>query len=561
MLELNKFLINNFKIFKGEHWFSFKDLNVFTGPNNTGKSSFIKAMQLFTEGFKNSDFPLLDLIGGVENLGEFNQVVNNKSNEKKFGFGFSVLIRNIKQSFKVVYSFQDGNHENPGTASFLSVEIIDAGGDVFLGLYDHYRYWGDEDQSPLKSPFTGSDWTSMINGKLNLSLLRKYAEAISLNYDISGILDYLEKSFGVNWWFEAFKEYDGYTNTIYNKTFNDLLQELARDDYSNLADYDTKETIHFTDSDNTDEITKYNLNIQGINYRDFLNEFISPIFNAIEDKLAIFRINKNNQIKFSDFLQGRLFPLNAETEFLYQVFKQQEDIFYKKFVYNCNKIFGFDTFTQISFIENSGFIIKLHEIINQKTEKTESSIFDILGTNFKVGKPIANLSNFGKGTINIITLILKTAAIIFDKKKNDRDAENQKKKHPTTSKVFKKFILIEEPEAFLHPDWQSKLADFFAYCIKKFNVQFFIETHSEYLIRRLQYLTAVKDEDKKIKPEDTIIFYFNNLDDKVEKGTEQVKEIKILEDGSLTDDFGPGFFDEATNLKFELLRLKNPQKN
>jgi hypothetical protein len=29
----------------------------------------------------------------------------------------------------------------------------------------------------------------------------------------------------------------------------------------------------------------------------------------------------------------------------------------------------------------------------------------------------------------------------------------------------------------------------------------------------------------------------------------------------LTDNFGPGFIDEGTNLKFELLRLNKNQKN
>jgi len=36
-----------------------------------------------------------------------------------------------------------------------------------------------------------------------------------------------------------------------------------------------------------------------------------------------------------------------------------------------------------------------------------------------------------------------------------------------------------------------------------------------------------------------------------------VKKIEILKDGSLSDDFGTGFFDEALNLEFELLKIKN----
>ncbi len=115
---------------------------------------------------------------------------------------------------------------------------------------------------------------------------------------------------------------------------------------------------------------------------------------------------------------------------------------------------------------------------------------------------------------------------------------------------------IEEPETNLHPKLQSLLADFFVEATKKYSINFIIETHSEYLIRKLQYLTAKK----KINPKDSIIYYFHHPEN-IPKGEEQVKEIKINEDGSLTDDFGPGFFDEATNIKFDLLKIKNTQNN
>ncbi|WP_374756318.1 DUF3696 domain-containing protein [Dyadobacter psychrotolerans] len=83
-------------------------------------------------------------------------------------------------------------------------------------------------------------------------------------------------------------------------------------------------------------------------------------------------------------------------------------------------------------------------------------------------------------------------------------------------------------------------------------MQFIVETHSEYLIRKLQYLTAKKQ----VKPSDSVIYYFHDPNN-VPKGEKQVKKIEILEDGSLSDDFGPGFFDEAANWELELIRLKN----
>ena len=119
-----------------------------------------------------------------------------------------------------------------------------------------------------------------------------------------------------------------------------------------------------------------------------------------------------------------------------------------------------------------------------------------------------------------------------------------------------KTFIIEEPESNLHPKLQSKFADFLIDAAYKFNIQFIIETHSEYLIRKLQYWTA----SKVLKPEDTVIYYFNDPA-KIRKDQNQVEVINILNDGSLSSDFGPGFFDEAISWKLELLKIKNAQHN
>lgn len=135
--------------------------------------------------------------------------------------------------------------------------------------------------------------------------------------------------------------------------------------------------------------------------------------------------------------------------------------------------------------------------------------------------------------------------------------------HPETGEALEdlipQVIHLEEPEANLHPAFQSKLADLMVYISKNFNTQFIIETHSEYLIRKLQYLTAKKE----IKPEHTVIYYFYPPDhpDVVCGREPQVKKININDDGSLTGEFGSGFFDEADNIALELFLLKKSQEN
>src|SRR5690606_32964673 len=115
--------------------------------------------------------------------------------------------------------------------------------------------------------------------------------------------------------------------------------------------------------------------------------------------------------------------------------------------------------------------------------------------------------------------------------------------------------VLEEPESNLHPSLQSKLADLFIDIISKNNVRLLIETHSEYLIRRLQYLVAIKEIDA-----DKIgINYFQMKLQGKRKRRIEFYEINIGKDGRLSREFGPGFFDEADNLSVELfLKNKNP---
>ena len=126
-------------------------------------------------------------------------------------------------------------------------------------------------------------------------------------------------------------------------------------------------------------------------------------------------------------------------------------------------------------------------------------------------------------------------------------------------------LLIEEPESNLHPALQAKLADFLVECSTKFNIQFVIETHSEYIIRRMQYLVANTYYGKnnilpQINSENVNIYYFN---DPTELGIESdyTFEINFKKDGGLTKSFGAGFFDVTDDIAYELFMLKNKNLN
>lgn len=107
---------------------------------------------------------------------------------------------------------------------------------------------------------------------------------------------------------------------------------------------------------------------------------------------------------------------------------------------------------------------------------------------------------------------------------------------------------IEEPEANLHPDLQARLADLMVKLTER-GTQVIVETHSEYLVRRLQYLVARGE-----CPSDRASVTYLNARDIDEKGSPDIRHITIDQDGQLSEPFGPGFFDQATNLMVDLFK-------
>lgn len=107
-------------------------------------------------------------------------------------------------------------------------------------------------------------------------------------------------------------------------------------------------------------------------------------------------------------------------------------------------------------------------------------------------------------------------------------------------------IAIEEPEIHLHPNFQAMLAEMFVEAHKQFGIDFIIETHSEYLIRKLQTLVLPSAKENQIGRNQISIIYINNADvNKREFGEPHIKSIEIRPNGFLDGNFGTGFFDQS----------------
>ena len=105
----------------------------------------------------------------------------------------------------------------------------------------------------------------------------------------------------------------------------------------------------------------------------------------------------------------------------------------------------------------------------------------------------------GYGITQLISILLQieTAIISAKEEKANKDSVDSLSAFDEYEKVKYHFeentIAIEEPEIHLHPNYQSKLAEMFVEAYQKYNIHFIIETHSEYLIRKLQTLVAKKN--------------------------------------------------------------------
>jgi len=305
----------------------------------------------------------------------------------------------------------------------------------------------------------------------------------------------------------------------------------------------------------------------------FKNNFLVQLF--VENKINI-RIPQNKKVNGNEIVK------NEDEASKISRFSMSE-FFFKEFVYKNildSLFYAFNSFSKCHFIDSfrnpagrlykmeNKFTDALKEIIAQKILDSDNKYSRFINEwlkemkigqgleirmesegqgiyvyikNEDIGKSIL-LVDVGYGVSQILPLLLKIVLIAY--------AEFEKwgfLKQKVRVKLF-----VEEPESHLHPALQSKLADMFVDAAKKFNIQFIIETHSEYLIRKLQYLTAKGD----IDPEFTQLYYFNNPD-KIPHGEEQVKKINIQEDGTLSDDFGTGFFDEADKIAISIWNMNN----
>lgn len=150
------------------------------------------------------------------------------------------------------------------------------------------------------------------------------------------------------------------------------------------------------------------------------------------------------------------------------------------------------------------------------------------------------LSDKGMGSIQAMLLLFRLACIIHKKEKNP---------------AYRPIVIIEEPELNLHPALQSRLTDLFLDVHTKYGIDFLVETHSEYMVRRTQVLVAEQGYATAVGDNPFAVIYFP-------KDLNQPPYALVhQEDGTFDKSFGSGFLDEAARHTMDLIRMRREKSS
>ena len=559
-----KFTINNFRIFDKLYTFELAPITILTGPNNSGKSSLVKALLMLKN---DKEIPLkINLPNKSLELPKVQELLNKVDELFDFTFSFS----NLHHNFQVILSLQRNlGSQSDSNLYFDSLTLISNDKIVFDIKNDEYY-----DGLIPNFIFDFSFWMGYLRNKLSAhNNVKEFFE--NKRNKIKKEIDYKKNK----------KKYE-----------NVLLFELElEDDF--LGEISLESKLKFNEIQNNliNDIHEVNDQLFDHFFIDFLiglkseEEFtnskkqISDLFEKrIETLLLYFQYELYNQIKIQ--IPGNY---NLKQTELYFHFKKLSLEFSEIISFELSKLTDIQVLpvskgNSSRYIQPDDFNLPFISKIVMKFYKSseDSKIFWFnkwinkwLGL-FELGKSLKiknienrdiytieivdfndesrNIKDLGFGVSQIVSLLLSpfNADFKLDEYTSEMEWELNvdKFEYYDEAPVF----YLEEPESNLHPNWQSLLMELITEINQKFGIRFIIETHSEYMIRKLQNLVS-----KKIIKKDEVKIYYFNSDKNVSKEEPKVKEMILREDGILATSFGPGFFDEAVKLTVELLKIEN----
>lgn len=510
MAHLHTIGLENFRLFRERTQFDFAPITILTGPNSSGKSSLMKAFQLLKENSTNQKYlDSLDSLSGDHGLGYFDDILNYNSKSNYFKIYFDLDCSKLLEEFKVkgitkstieLNYYVNREKENVSSSRLEEINILADSGSPFLSMIKGSNDY-DESTMFIKIDLDFLSKNLVLEGeeKLNNSSFLFFPQKNEQPF-IEKYQDYLKyiKDHGITHFLgTTIQEFE-----MIDQRFTYYISKLAEDLKSHIR-----------------------LNFEGFEIQ----------FTKLGDKL----FGSDNEQKKSCLFYGLDKEIQKSLNRFGSIYHISSFNFRQKRVYFSSDV----EFEIVQSIPNKRFVkkwLKLFDIGDDiEIDPYKNFALEVF---IKKDGQSRSLANLGYGMTKLVHIILKVAQTANDNHLDIGPPSQFFGNYPECP-YSPSVILLEEPEANLHPSFQSKIAELIIDAYQEFNIQFLIETHSEYLIRNLQYLTATK----KIKSDDSKIYYFH------QQGTNDFKkspyrEIEIMQDGRLSNEFGEGFFDEIPRL-------------
>lgn len=564
----------NFRRFKEFPQLEFGNITYMVGRNNSGKSTMVKALLLVIDYLQNQldeTFSFDNKVLEDANIVTFGRAKCNLIDEPEIVFSYKlnnyditinisgddlstkasvdkIVIKDPFNAYEFTINYMDSTAKvtkksNKKITRGYEYELDDMTYNEYLALQlDELKRKYRNVQSHMRGSKEALDLSAEIN-KLNTQIknLDKTREQKRKPEDFDSYYS-LE--------YPMYLELSEVPNHKKSKTKEEMYEEI---DIYEENDRQVKETLSYMkevdkdisriDKNNLREIINFFLYNNNIAYSktkkqrennpgdEVINETFSEILELENTKENLtawiynFTVALNEEtityLGANPSKQSALFPLRAKDNALAQAIHQ----FYQLKIIEGQKEHEFVKYWMNEFEVGQSFEIKFYA-----GEAYEFHVLDKNGVK-------NHLSDKGMGSLQAMVLILNVASLI---------KINEKEKKAVT-------LLVEEPELNLHPALQSKLTEFFHEVNKKYGFNFIIETHSEYMIRKAQLIAIEEDyiKNQDINPNPFKIVYFHK-----EEGP---YEMEFTEQGKFKKDFGPGFYNEASDISIEI--IKNIRKN
>lgn len=493
--------INNFRSYKNEV-FDFSRINILIGENSSGKSSLFKFLlalkQTFTDS-KSRDYNLA-LTGDYTDLGTFKDVIyyNDDSLSLEFEFIFDY---NYYFFFRDGFLLEDYEINSPEDADYKTYQSdkIDGyvGGPIKSKTNVSYTLDKNLDSHESMKTIISND---EIGSLTIFHISKDVDEEKKIILSLKSKCELIYKDFETNEIYNLSVEYnkEGFCTIIVGSSLKNQLYK------------------HFDLSYHIDDLDDSDLQPSEIKQKERIE--------TLWHKMAFLLVSQN-YIKYILNKIDYINPLDTKPQRIYFIKDEKRNI-------NIRDIENVvDFFSSTKNIQAKSLNQELKHVLKEfglaeDFEVIKDDRLPVKELKVMIKDLLSNITDVGYGVALQIPILLK--ALLAERIQNRKNT----------------ILLIEQPEVHLHPKMHAKFIETLLGLGD--NNFYFIETHSEHIVRKLQIL--VKEQKFKLKPEDVSINYLIREKKNTIKSTHRIEQ-----SGRLNPPFPDGFFDNSFMLSRELL--------